>query len=48
MLTIIVISLSLTYRKRKKQIRKGVCEGIKRQIDDETEMQGDDKESEDK
>lgn len=30
------------------QIRKGACEGTKRQIDDATEMQGYDKESEDK
>lgn len=43
--------LSLICRKRKMQIRKGVCEGTKRskrQNDDETKMQGDDKESEDK
>lgn len=30
------------------QIRKGACEGTKRKIDDATEMQGYDKESEDK
>lgn len=47
-LKILYFPLSLICRKRKMQIRKGVCEGTKRQNDDETKMQGDDKESEDK